>query len=172
MRDMTKKLNIFTLIRIGNLDWCKCRRCKNEAREIDCLGCREVDAMLIASTIVTRARGNHLAVRDLWATARLLVTRVSLIYLVDWFFFFPGVPERLGVVGWDRQSYLGPDEIASFFSRDFSQSNNDTFWHVVSTVFFYVLFSWTIAVSDFRPWKFLWKPRTSHVYSPHPQSNF
>ena len=88
MRDMTKKLNIFTLIRIGNLDWCKCRRCKNEAREIDCLGCREVDAMLIASTIVTRARGNHLAVRDLWATARLLVTRVSLIYLVDWFFFF------------------------------------------------------------------------------------
>ena len=24
-------------IRIGNLDWCKCRHCKNEAREIDCL---------------------------------------------------------------------------------------------------------------------------------------
>ena len=36
-------------IRIGNLDWCKCRHCKNEAREIDCLCCREVDAMLIAS---------------------------------------------------------------------------------------------------------------------------
>ena len=36
-------------IRIGNLDWCKCRHCKNEAREIDCLCCKEVDEMLIAS---------------------------------------------------------------------------------------------------------------------------
>ena len=35
-------------IRIGNLDWCKCRHCKNEAREIDCLCCREVDAIIIA----------------------------------------------------------------------------------------------------------------------------
>ena len=40
-------------IRIGNLDWCKCRHCKNEAREIDCLSCREVNAMLIASAIIT-----------------------------------------------------------------------------------------------------------------------
>ena len=24
-------------IRIGNLDWCKCRHCKNDEREIDCL---------------------------------------------------------------------------------------------------------------------------------------
>ena len=24
-------------IRIGNLSWCKCGHCKNEAREIDCL---------------------------------------------------------------------------------------------------------------------------------------
>ena len=36
-------------IRIANLDWCKCVNCKYEAREIDCLFCREVDAMLIAS---------------------------------------------------------------------------------------------------------------------------
>ena len=38
-------------IRIGNLNWCKCGHCKNEAREIDCLSCREieVDAMLINS---------------------------------------------------------------------------------------------------------------------------
>ena len=36
-------------IRIGNLDCCKCGHCKNEAREKDCLCCREVDAMLIAS---------------------------------------------------------------------------------------------------------------------------
>ena len=36
-------------IRIGNLKWCKCGHCKNEAREIDCLCCREIefDAMLI-----------------------------------------------------------------------------------------------------------------------------
>ena len=36
-------------IRIGNLDWYKCRHCKNEVREIDCLCCTEVDAMLISS---------------------------------------------------------------------------------------------------------------------------
>ena len=41
-------------------------------------------------------------------------------------------------------------EIASFFSRDISRSNkHDTFWHVVSTGYFYVLFLWAIAVSDF-----------------------
>ena len=27
---------------IGNLDWCKCRHCRNEVREMDCLCCREV----------------------------------------------------------------------------------------------------------------------------------
>ena len=36
-------------VTIGNLDWCKFGHCKNETREIDCLCCREVDAMLIAS---------------------------------------------------------------------------------------------------------------------------
>ena len=45
-----------------------------------------------------------------------------------------------GLVGWDRKSYSGPVEIASFLRRDFSQSNKyDTFWHVVSTGYFYVL---------------------------------
>ena len=36
-------------IRIGNLNCCKCGHCKNKARGIDCLCCREieVDAMLI-----------------------------------------------------------------------------------------------------------------------------
>ena len=37
------------IIRIRNLDWCKYGHCENEAREIYCLCCREVDAMLIAS---------------------------------------------------------------------------------------------------------------------------
>ena len=36
-------------IRIGNLDWCKCEHCQNEEREIHCLCCRDVKAMLIAS---------------------------------------------------------------------------------------------------------------------------
>ena len=50
-----KEVNIFTLqlpiyysIRIRILYWGKCGHCKYEAREIDCLCCREADAMLIA----------------------------------------------------------------------------------------------------------------------------
>ena len=39
-------------IRIGNLNWCKCGHWKNEAREIDCLSCTEMNAMLIASAKV------------------------------------------------------------------------------------------------------------------------
>ena len=46
-------------IRIGNLD-CKCRYCKNEAREIDCLFCREVDAMLIGLTKISELKGSIL----------------------------------------------------------------------------------------------------------------
>ena len=45
-------------IRIGNLDWYKCGHCKNEAREIDCLCCREVDAMLIASAKIPEREGS------------------------------------------------------------------------------------------------------------------
>ena len=41
------------------------------------------------------------------------------------FLFFGGASifGRWGVVGWGRKSYLGPAEIASFSSRDFSRSN-------------------------------------------------
>ena len=45
-------------IRIGNIDWCKCRHCKNEAREIDFLCCREVDAMLSASAKIPEREGS------------------------------------------------------------------------------------------------------------------
>ena len=31
--------------RIGNLNWCSCTNCKIETREIDCLCCKEVDAI-------------------------------------------------------------------------------------------------------------------------------
>ena len=43
MKTMRKKINIqvsvadLLHIRIKNLDWCKCRNCKNETREIGCL---------------------------------------------------------------------------------------------------------------------------------------
>ena len=40
-------------IRIENLDWCKCGHWKNEAREIDCICCREVNAVLIASVKIS-----------------------------------------------------------------------------------------------------------------------
>ena len=45
---------------------------------------------------------------------------------------------------------LGSAEIVSFSSRNFSRSSkHDTFWHILATGYFYVL--WTIAISDFRP---------------------
>ena len=45
-------------IRKGNLDWCKCGQYKNEARKIDCLCCREVNAMLIASAKILEREGS------------------------------------------------------------------------------------------------------------------
>ena len=51
-----------------------------------------------------------------------------------------------------RKSYIGPAEIASFSKRDFSRSNKyGTFWHAVPTGYFYVLFLWDIAITDFCP---------------------
>ena len=51
-----------------------------------------------------------------------------------------------GMVEWGRKSYLGLAEIAYFSCRDFSQNNkHDTFCHVVSTGYLYVLFLWAIA---------------------------
>ena len=48
-------------IRIENPEWCKCRLCKNEAREIDCLCCREVDEMLIALAKIAELEGSILS---------------------------------------------------------------------------------------------------------------
>ena len=36
-------------------------------------------------------------------------------------------------------------------SRDFCRNKHDTFLHVLSTGYFYILFLWAIAVSNFRP---------------------
>ena len=46
-----------------------------------------------------------------------------------------------GVVGWDRKSYLGPAEIASFSSGDLSPSNkHDTSWHFYEPLLFQIFF--------------------------------
>ena len=47
-------------IRIVNFDWCKYGHCKNEAREIDCLCCQEIDAMLIALAKISAREGSIL----------------------------------------------------------------------------------------------------------------
>ena len=93
-------------IRIGNLNWCHCGHCKNETGEIDCLYCREVDAMLFASAKIPEHR-KYLALQLLWTTARLLVTCVSLICLVDVFFFLFQVQRN-------EMRILGESKILSF----------------------------------------------------------
>ena len=66
------------LIRIENLDWCKCKHLKNQAREIDCLCYWEVDAMVIALVKILEYEGS--------ISPSSLVTHLSLIYLIDEFF--------------------------------------------------------------------------------------
>ena len=74
-------------IKIGNLNWCECGHCKNEAREIDLFFCREVDAMLLLRPKSQSTR-EHVTIQFLWTTARLMVTHVNFIYLIDKFFLF------------------------------------------------------------------------------------
>ena len=59
-----------------------------------------------------------------------------------------------GVVGRGRKSYLGRAEISPFSNLDLSRGNkHDSFWLIVSTWYFYVLFLWAIVFSDFPPLK-------------------
>ena len=67
---------------------CKCGHFKNEAVEIDCLCCREVDAMLIVSAKIPEREGGISPSSFYGHLPGLLVTRVSLIYLVVGFFCF------------------------------------------------------------------------------------
>ena len=87
-------------IRIGNIDWCKCVHCKNEAREIDCLCCREVNAMLIASAKIPEREGNISPCR--FYCKYPTVSHTCLLYLPRrWVFLFvPGVAERNEHAGW------------------------------------------------------------------------
>ena len=46
----TQKENICLIIhwenlRVGKIEWCACKKCRAESREIDCLGRREVNAI-------------------------------------------------------------------------------------------------------------------------------
>ena len=66
----------------------KCRHCNNEARDVGCICYRELDAMFIASAEISEREGKHLTIQLLWVSARLLVTCISLIYLIDEFFFW------------------------------------------------------------------------------------
>ena len=59
------------IIRIGNLDWCKCGHCNNEAREIDCLCWREMGAMLTASAKITQREGS-ISPRNFMGICRIL----------------------------------------------------------------------------------------------------
>ena len=54
-------------IGIGNLNWCKCGHCKNEAREIGCLCCWGVDVVLIASTKIPEREGSILLSSFYWS---------------------------------------------------------------------------------------------------------
>ena len=80
-----------------------------------------------------------------------------------------------GFVGWCVKSYLGPAEISSFSSRDLSRRNkHDSFWLVVSTGYFYILFLWVIVFSDFLPLeihKYLVLPLASITFTANSQAD-
>ena len=87
--------------------------------------------------------------------------------LFCWFLFF-GVALIVG-------GYLGQSKIASFSSRNLSRNNkHDSFWLVVSTGYFYVLFLWDIVVSDFlllEIYKHLVLPLSSITFTINCQSD-
>ena len=87
----------------------------------------------------------ELCVENRWERGRKYC--FTLLIFVLWWYLIRRWMRGSGV---GQKSYLGPTEIIYFFSKDFRPSNkHDTLWLVVSTGYFYVLFSWTIAVSDF-----------------------
>ena len=69
-------------------------------------------------------------------------SEVESIVLLIIFFSGDLIVDEWGVLGWGRKFYLGPTEIVSFSSRDFSQSNKHG-----------TLLLWAISVNGFRPLK-------------------
>ena len=55
----------------------ECGRCSNKARDIDCICCRELDAMLIALAKIPECNGSISPFRLLWTYARLLVICIT-----------------------------------------------------------------------------------------------
>ena len=83
------QLSIYYIQKKGNLDWYNCGHFKNKGKEIDCLSCRMVDAMLTVSAKIPECEGSILP-PSIYGhlSARLLVKCVvNLIYLVDDLFF-------------------------------------------------------------------------------------
>ena len=79
-------------IRTGCLDWCRCRHCKNRASKIDCLCCREEDAMLVLrlKSHSRREASRHAAVMSNCPTIR----PTYYLYLPStWVLFVHGVAE-------------------------------------------------------------------------------
>ena len=59
----------------------ECGRCSNKARDIDCICCRELDAMLIALAKIPECNGSISLFRHLWTSAQLLVTCIAHFFL-------------------------------------------------------------------------------------------
>ena len=79
-------INLTPQGRIGNINWCKCGcECKPMAMF--------AESFCLLLRLKYQSVGEHFSIQLLWPTAQLLVTRVSLIYLVDEF-FVPGVAEQ------------------------------------------------------------------------------
>ena len=100
---------------------------------------------------------------------------VASIVLLILFFGVALLVGGWGVVGWCRKSYLGPAEISSFSSWDLGHRNkHDSFWLVVWTGYFYILFLWAIVVSDFFPLeihKHLVLPMSSIIFTASSQAD-
>ena len=102
---------------------------------------------------------------------------LMLLWAMDEFLFF-SVALIVGgwrFVSWGRKFYLGPAEIWSFSRQDLSRPNKHaSFWLVVSTRYFYILFLWAIVASDFLPLKIhkhLVLPLTSITFTANNQAD-
>ena len=77
----------------------KCGHCSNKVRDINCDCCRELDAMLIALAKIPESKGSISPFRLLRTSAQQLVKWISLIYLIDAFFYW-------FLVKWTKQDGL------------------------------------------------------------------
>ena len=85
-----------------------------------------------------------------------------------------GVGEERKKASWGKKSYLGPAGITSFSSQELSQHNKyDSFWLVVTTGCFYILFLWAFVVSDYfllEIYKHLVLPLSSITFTANSQA--